>query len=437
MDTSPTTVLPHFADLLLDAVVMVDQQGRIVYISAACERIFGYRQHEMIGQAMLDFVAPEDRARTLEEAGKVMSGLPRIGFENRYVRKDGSRVHIMWSARWSEEDRMRIGVARDVTEHKRVEEMQAAIYAVSEAARDAVDLGVLFSDIHRIIAKLVSVAGFAVATCAPKTKQLAFPYQADMHGASTFAEEAIVAHHCVDAIGSRKPVLFSRGAESWLIVPLVKNGMAVGALVMKSCPGTAYSDRDKELLQFVSAQVAAAMESAQLHAELLHSARYDDLTGLPNRRLFLDRMKSALARCRRRRSNMAVLYIDIDDFKLVNDTLGHAGGDLLLQEFARRLQDSVREADTVARMGGDEFVVLLEEVQQPADAEAVADKIRTTASQPIVVNNRVLRTRASIGIALYPENGMDTDDLLGCADRAMYADKHMKNAVKSDSQLQP
>ncbi|HYD81560.1 MAG TPA: diguanylate cyclase [Paucimonas sp.] len=442
MDTRPASLLPNFADLLLDAVFLVDAQGSIVYVSAASERIFGYQPYEMIGKAMLDFVAPEDRARTLEEAGRVMAGQPRVGFENRYLRKDGSRVNIMWSARWLEAGKMRIGVARDVTERKRAEEIQAMVYAVSEAAHDATDLPTLFADIHKIIASFMPVAGFAVTTWAPKTKQIVFSYQADRHGASTFAQEPLAIRLCTEVIRSGKPKLLPDEAAddhapgvdaahpeaeaSWLLIPLAKRGKTIGALILKSPPGMMYCGKDKELLSFVSAQIATAMERAQLHAELLHAARYDELTGLPNRRLFHDRTKSALARCRRKQSRLAVLYVDIDDFKLVNDTLGHAGGDLLLQEFARRLEQGIREADTVARLGGDEFVVLLEDIQRYEDAVAVADKIRNAINRSMVIEGRTVDVRASIGIALYPDGGTDEDALLNRADHAMYLDKRAR-----------
>jgi len=182
MDPKTNTFMPNIVDLLLDAVVMVDVRGRVVFASAACEHIFGYTPEEMFGRTMIDLVLPEDRARTWEEAMQVMAGKPRIGFENRYIRKDGRIVHVMWSARWSEADQLRIGVARDVTARKRAEEMQAATYAISEAAHTATDLVQLFREIHRIIAKLVSVAGCSVATCDPKNGTLVFPYQIDLLG---------------------------------------------------------------------------------------------------------------------------------------------------------------------------------------------------------------------------------------------------------------
>jgi len=110
--------VPDFADLLLDAVFLVDEAGCITYVSSACEGIFGYKPEELVGKFIIDLVAPEDRDKTLAEARNIMAGEQRVGFENRYLRKDGRPVHVMWSARWLESKRLRIGVARDVTQLK-------------------------------------------------------------------------------------------------------------------------------------------------------------------------------------------------------------------------------------------------------------------------------------------------------------------------------
>jgi diguanylate cyclase (GGDEF)-like protein len=206
-------------------------------------------------------------------------------------------------------------------------------------------------------------------------------------------------------------------------MPLITQHEPIGALVLKARPGTAYTDKDKELLNFVSAQVATAIERGQLKVDLLRAAQYDELTSLPNRRLFHDRLNRALARSRRKHARIALLYIDIDDFKSVNDTLGHAAGDVLLQAIARRLELCVRNTDTVARLGGDEFVVILEEVRGSEDASAVADKIRSTLAQPVDIDGTTLRMQASIGMALCPEHGSEADQLLRHADSVMYKNK--------------
>ncbi len=421
--------------LLLDAVFLVDEAGYIVYVNAACEGILGYTPDEMIGRAMVNFVLPEDRASTERESARVMAGHPRVGFENRYRHKDGRVVHIMWSARWSEADGLRIGVARDVTRQKRAEAIQIATYAVSEAAHQATDLDSLFEWIHAIIAGRVALAGLAVAIRDPRSGELDFPYQCGEQGSAPILDDTRARDLCarVMADGTALHVASDAlvqvaighdpGDASWLILPLVIREETFGALALQAPVGARYDDADLELLHFVSAQVATAIEHGQLKAQLLRAAQYDELTNLPNRRLFHDRLDTALARSQRKRGRMALLYIDVDDFKHVNDTLGHAAGDVLLQHIARRLEACVRKADTVARLGGDEFVVILEEVHGPKDADAVADKIRSALREGITLGGRMLHTEASIGVAIYPDDGAHAEALLKHADGGMYREK--------------
>ncbi len=152
-------------------------------------------------------------------------------------------------------------------------------------------------------------------------------------------------------------------------------------------------------------------------------AYFDTLTGLPNRKLFLDRLQQSLAAARRHRHQIAVLFIDLDHFKGINDTLGHAQGDLMLRAIAERLQQCVREEDTVARLGGDEFVIILGGSTESRHAADFAQRTLGALSQPVEIEERALRTTASIGIALYPDHGGDASALLRAADIAMYGAK--------------
>lgn len=156
---------------------------------------------------------------------------------------------------------------------------------------------------------------------------------------------------------------------------------------------------------------------------IAYLAEHDTLTGLPNRALVTDRLSQALASARREGHGVALLYIDLDRFKPVNDTHGHAVGDLLLREAAQRMRDCVRESDTVGRFGGDEFVVLLPRVEVPDDALRVAEKIRSTLAAPFLVSGLSLEVSSSIGVALYPDDGRGESSLLLAADRAMYEAK--------------
>jgi diguanylate cyclase (GGDEF)-like protein len=158
------------------------------------------------------------------------------------------------------------------------------------------------------------------------------------------------------------------------------------------------------------------------HAEeaVRHLAQHDSLTGLANRRLLEEMYDSVEALARRRRGEMALLFLDLDDFKPINDTLGHAAGDETLVRIAARLQGAVRESDLVARVGGDEFVVVLPEISRPGDATAVADKILHAVTVPVGIQGQERKLGVSIGIARYPKDARDLQGLLRCADRAMY-----------------
>lgn len=156
---------------------------------------------------------------------------------------------------------------------------------------------------------------------------------------------------------------------------------------------------------------------------LAQLASHDPLTGLANRRHFQERLEHAVATCRRNGQALAVLYIDLDNFKDINDGYGHACGDKVLQTVAQRLRHTVREIDTVARLGGDEFVVLFDAVLDRDTVVRIAEKLLQALRQPVVVNDKPLRVLASIGISLYPQDGDNADCLLNFADRAMYRSK--------------
>ncbi|MGV8918710.1 MAG: diguanylate cyclase domain-containing protein [Pseudomonas sp.] len=430
--------LNNVVDLMLDAVCVADKQGRFVFVSAACERIFGYTPAEMVGQVMIDMVFPEDRARTLAAAEKVAAGESLPHFENRYLRKDGQIVHIMWSARWSEADQFRVGVARDITERKQAESLQTALYSISEAAHAAEDLYALFQRIHRIIGELLPAMNFSVVLYDEQKQQLDFAYHVDELEHTTM--RAVADSLSAEVMRLGQPMRLTpetlhtlpesiRGdvetdSQCWLGVPLQSHRGTIGVLVVRGNSATCRdTEKDLELLQFVSTQVAAAIERKQLQARLQYMAQYDQLTHLPNRGLFHDRLQTALARARREQGQFALLYLDLDKFKQVNDTLGHAVGDLLLQEVAKRLKHCVREADTVARIGGDEFLVLLENVQRADDAMQVSAKIHQELDRPLILDGHVLSARMSIGIALYPQHGVEDKQLLKHADEAMYLAK--------------
>ena len=164
----------------------------------------------------------------------------------------------------------------------------------------------------------------------------------------------------------------------------------------------------------------------QATVELTYHANHDALTDLPNRRLFANRLAQAIALARRHGEKLALLYIDLDGFKLVNDTLGHTLGDLLLCEVVKRIKDRLRQCDTLARMGGDEFTLIATELTEPDAAEVLARRLREVLLAPFRIDGNQLFVTASVGIGIYPQDGRDPTDLLRNADAAMYAAKRGK-----------
>lgn len=163
-----------------------------------------------------------------------------------------------------------------------------------------------------------------------------------------------------------------------------------------------------------------------------HQAQYDALTDLPNRVLLFDRLRRALAQAKRDKTGLALMYVDLDKFKPINDNLGHAVGDQMLREVAQRIQGCMREADTVARIGGDEFVVLLPIIEGEQDALIVAEKIRLALNQPFEIAGQQLYISSSTGVAIYPEHGENENELTGNADIAMY---HAKGCGRNNVKL--
>lgn len=445
MPANPETLFPKLVHLLLDTVFVVDEYGKIAFVSEACERLLGYTPAELTGTAMFRLIYPEDLKRTQAAAKRVIGGLPHIDFENRYLHKDGRVVHIQWSARWSEEDRVRIAVARDVTALKRAEQIQNAVYRISQAAHSTESLSELCQEIHTVIGELLSTDELHFAFYDPAADSLSFLHvtsarprkqtegvcgpDVPLERGSAIAKvicsgRALLAKRDESRPGLGIETVSSTDGANWLGVPLASAGRVLGAVVIESCsPSGLYNEEDRNLLYFVASQIAVAIEHKQSEERLRFIAHHDSLTGLTNRQLFYDRLDMALRLARRKQGRVALLYLDLNSFKQVNDNLGHEVGDQLLCEVARRLERCTRESDTVARMGGDEFTILLTNIRGPSSVDAMVAKIREIMAVPFERGENTLDISFSIGVAIYPQDGQDPQSLLRHADAGMYCMK--------------
>lgn len=233
------------------------------------------------------------------------------------------------------------------------------------------------------------------------------------------------------AIHSHPELDVLQGKDSSRLIAIAGVGLS---LLLALLTWTLLSGRARAML--LAQEMTQELRDSE--ARFRHQAQHDTLTGLPNRALFSDRLEQALAQAKRRKKLLALMFVDLDAFKPINDNLGHHAGDFLLKEVAARMQHHVRTSDTVARMGGDEFVVLLSSIEEAQDALVLAEKIRLAINAPYVMpDGKLLNISSSIGVAVYPENGTDELQLSKNADSAMYcAKQNGRNTVHVFKSLQ-
>jgi diguanylate cyclase (GGDEF)-like protein len=318
--------------------------------------------------------------------------------------------------------------------------IQSALYRITEKTNTTRDLNELYQAIHEIVGQLMYAKNFYIALYEPLTDSLTFPYfvdEVDKEAPAQAAGTGLTGY----VMRTGKPMLITRDSQlelaaanevgligtpsvDWLGVPLKSGETIFGALVVQSYnEESRFNQQDKEVLTFVSQHIATALERKQAEEMIRHHAFHDALTLLPNRLLFRDRFSQALVHAHRTRELVAMMFLDLDRFKNINDTLGHPVGDRVLQEVASRLNQCLREDDTIARLGGDEFMLMLPGLRQIEDAAKVAQKIMLSMKPAFSINGLDLHITTSIGISLFPHDGSDPETLIKNADIALYRAK--------------
>ncbi|MFN8509153.1 MAG: diguanylate cyclase [Deinococcaceae bacterium] len=256
-----------------------------------------------------------------------------------------------------------------------------------------------------------------------------------------------------DAFGdgnfSKDPYINRQQVKSIVCAPLINKGQMIGILYLENnATKYAFTAQRIEILQILSSQIAISIENATLYANLekkveerttdlkkayeelkiseeriRHMAYHDSLTGLANRKLFGDRLEQSISRSRRKQESIGVMFVDLDGFKLVNDTYGHEAGDEVLRVMSRRMTQALRESDTVGRLGGDEFAIVLVDLKNDGDEAIVARRILSVVREPVIFKGVGLYVGCSIGISVYPRDGDNIEVLLKQADHAMYQAK--------------
>ncbi len=338
------------------------------------------------------------------------------------------------------------GTLRDVHDLKMAEKTQATVFQISESAHTCNELEDLYRQIHHTIAELLPAKNLFIALYDRGTDVLSFPYYIDEYdlqpaprplGETGLTQRVIRTGSSVLMTPELRDIRIKNGEKiigsvclDWLGVPLISGAVVIGALVIQSYSGDErYTEKDQTLLHFVSNQVAAAIVRKQALDRITHMALHDSLTGLPNRALWHDRLRQAVQEAGRSQTQFALLCLDLNHFKPVNDNHGHAAGDALLVQVAQRLQTCVRLSDTLARLGGDEFTVLLRNIKTRSDVLLVVKQIEQTIAMPFIIGAFTVQISIAVGIAIYPEAGATADVLMRCGDEALYVQKAQQKAL--------
>jgi diguanylate cyclase (GGDEF)-like protein/PAS domain S-box-containing protein len=412
--------LTGIIDSAMDAILMADAEQRIVLFNPAAERMFGRKAADVLGTP-IDVLLPQrfqarhtDHIRAFGATGATnrrMGGLGAITG----LRADGAEFPIEASISQLEVngDKYFTVILRDITDRKRIE----ADLRVAATAFDA-HVGIIVCDadctILRVNRTFTEDTGYTAEDVVGKTPRV---LASGRHDAAFYAA-------MWDSIGRT-------GVWQGEIWDRRKNGQ----IYPKWMIITAVRGDDGAVTHYVSTQTDITERKAA-EEEIKHLAFYDPLTRLPNRRLLLDRLRQAIASATRSKRHCALLFIDLDNFKTLNDTLGHHKGDLLLQLVAERLLTCVREGDTVARLGGDEFVVMLENLSEAiheaaTQAEVVGEKILKVLNKVYWLGGHEHRSTPSIGVTLFGNDQETVESLLKQADLAMYRAKAAgRNAVR-------
>jgi diguanylate cyclase (GGDEF)-like protein/PAS domain S-box-containing protein len=403
-------LLKYFYELPFIGMAITSPETRrwLRFNDQLCE-ILGYSREELAEKTWVEVTHPADIEKDIAEFDRVMRGESEgYAIDKRFIRKDGSivmaNIDVKCVRRADGTVNYFVAMVRDTTEQERRKGEILAARSQLQATLDAIP-DLLFE---------LDLNGRYYAYHSPRTDLLAAPVEDLLGKTISDVLPPDAAEIVFSALQEAQEEGFSSGKQLELEL---SHGTFWFELSVSRKPVDSLPDPHFIVL---ARDITERKASEQ---RIINLAHYDSLTKLPNRALLADRMKVAINRAARQSTRLAVLFVDLDRFKPINDSLGHEVGDKLLKVVAERMQDAVRSVDTVSRVGGDEFVVLLSEIETSEAAARVAEKLINTLSQPFEIEEHELSVTASVGICIYPDNGTDANILLRNADASMYSAK--------------
>ncbi len=422
-----------------DGIYEIMLDGTILSWNAGAEKIYGYRRNEVVGRSV-SMLAPPDRAAEVPGLLKRLTQGESVNhFESVRVRKDRSFIDVSLAVSPIRDASGRVTcasvIARDVTDRKRTDK---ALFFLARLAAEFTTILSLPDLLEHILRVLREETGFD--SCSLALVDSANPDQLIVRAASGLREgfrnlvvpRAKGLHGAVMATGlpllvpdmHADPRVFRRDPQvrSGIYAPLAVRDRQIGVLSAHRDVVGAFTQADLNLLTVVAKYLAGAIEVARLHEQIRDLAATDSLTGLANRRAFLDRAAAEISRCRRKRQKLTVVLLDLDKFKAVNDVHGHAAGDQVLGCVATALTRVCRRSDLAARFGGDEFVLMLPETSR-RQAEMILNRLRRIRVRLPQLKGLDVTLSYCWGTAVFPTDGRDLEQLIHAADTRLYGMK--------------
>jgi diguanylate cyclase (GGDEF)-like protein/PAS domain S-box-containing protein len=385
-------------------IAVFDYDGLFEAVNPAYCAIYGYQADELLGASITSIFPPEMQERVLALHRKFLDEGAALGGEWEVVRRDKTRLHVISHSVLvvnEAAERYRFVYVTDISERRRMEQKAQHFQALVQSSDDAIISKSLEGIVTSWNAGAEAVFGFSEQEMVGQPIALLIPTE------RTDEENDILAR-------------LTRGEKvrHFETVRLRKDGSSIHVSV------TISPILNQQGVVVGASKIARDITPLlQYRAQLEHVARHDPLTDLPNRHLFSDRLQQALVLARRQKLVLAIVYIDLDGFKHINDNFGHLAGDALLVTVSTRIKDTLREVDTLARLGGDEFAAVLVDVQGLEECKELIQRVLWVCAEPVLLGGRVARVSASIGLTLYPMDDATPEDLLAHADQAMYRAK--------------
>ena len=432
-------------------MAIISADWRWLEVNGALCRMLGRTPDELLGRSPAEVTHPDDIGNSRAVVDRALGGAGHQEFVKRYVRPDGE---VVWAAVDSIYVPTRRGEGwlyahiQDITAERAAEQaikrharQQAAVARLGRFALEEQDLESVMDRVAETVATTLEVELCEVLEITPRGSALRLvagvgwpdgQVRRALVPSGPGSQAGFTLLHQVPVMTTDiateerfafSPPLFAAGARAGVTVAVMARHGVWGVLGAHSRAPRKFAADEAEFLRAVATVISSAVERNRVEEEVRHRAMHDPLTGLPNRALAIDRLEGALARRRRDGRAVAVLLADLDQFKLVNDSMGHQAGDDLLVALAPRLHDAVRPSDTVARLGGDEFLVVCEQLDGAHEAIRVAERVAQAINQPIVLAAGEHFITASIGIAVADTADADPADLVRDADAAMYRAK--------------